>query len=147
MTKDMFLKNIKDAKSSVVWKIMFILAVRLHTPVLFLMLFMGNQNFNLFQLGFMTFFIIYGASHELFVKTSIFLPIFVGYFILAQYWYSLAYSTMPDYNVVTDFFYLVDGWEPSNDFYWARLPNFTLWALFLLMHLLHTICVQFPDRE
>jgi hypothetical protein len=42
MTKDMLVKNIKDSKSSVLWKIMFILAVRLHTPVLFLMLFMGN---------------------------------------------------------------------------------------------------------
>jgi len=48
MTKDMLVKNIKDANSSVLWKIIFIMAVRLHTPVLFLMLFMGNQNFNLF---------------------------------------------------------------------------------------------------
>lgn len=143
MTKDMLVKNIRDAKSSVVWKILFIVAVRLHTPVLFLMLFMGNQNFNLFQLGFMTFFILYGASHTLFIKTSILLPMFVGYFILAQYWWSLSYQSMPTYNVKTDFFYLVDGWQPPsdfNDFYWARLPNLTLWALFVLMHLLHTIC-------
>lgn len=143
MTKDMLVKNIKDTKSSVIWKIMFILAVRLHTPVLYLMLFMGNQNFNLFQLGFMSFFIIYGASHSLYVKTSILLPLFVAWFILSQYWWSLAYATMPDYNVVTDFFYIVDGWEPAQDvedFYFARMPNFTLWALFMLMYLLHKIC-------
>ena len=58
MTKDVLVKNVKDANSSVFWKIMFLIAVKLHTPVLFLMLFIGNQNFNLFQLGFMAFFII-----------------------------------------------------------------------------------------
>jgi hypothetical protein len=42
MTKDMLVKNIKDANSSVFWKIIFIMAVRLHTPMLFLMLFIGN---------------------------------------------------------------------------------------------------------
>lgn len=50
---------------------------------------------------------------------------------------------MPTYDVVTDFFYLVDGWEPSedlDDFYFARMPNITLWALFMLMYLLHKIC-------
>lgn len=42
MTKDALLKNVKDANSSVLWKIIFIITVKLHTPVLFLMLFMGN---------------------------------------------------------------------------------------------------------
>ena len=46
MTKDVLVKNVKDANSSVFWKIMFLIAVKLHTPVLFLMLFIGNQNFN-----------------------------------------------------------------------------------------------------
>lgn len=154
MTKDILVRNVKDANSSILWKIVFILAVRLHTPVLFLMLFMGNsKNFNLFQLGFMFFFIAYGASHSLYVKTSIMLPLFVGFFIVGQYWWSLIYSQqefMLGYNQETDFFYVVDGWTPPenpDNFYWARLPNITLWALFLLMHLLHTICKQFPDRE
>ena len=42
MTKDILVKNVKDANSSVLWKLVFVVAVRLHTPVLFLMLFMGN---------------------------------------------------------------------------------------------------------
>lgn len=89
MTKDVLVKNVKDANSSVLWKIMFLIAVKLHTPVLFLMLFMGNQNFNLFQLGFMAFFIIYGTINSLFIKTSILLPLFVGSFIVSQYWWSV----------------------------------------------------------
>jgi len=48
MTKDMILRNIKNPDSSVIWKFMFIVIINLHTPVLFLMLFMGNSNFNLF---------------------------------------------------------------------------------------------------
>jgi hypothetical protein len=66
-----------------------LIAVKLHTPVLFLMLFIGNQNFNLFQLGFMAFFIIYGTINSLFIKTSILLPLFVGSFIVSQYWWSV----------------------------------------------------------
>jgi hypothetical protein len=150
MTKDTLVKNVKDANSSVLWKLVFVVAVRLHTPVLFLMLFMGNQNFNLFQLGFMFFFIAYGASHSLYVRTSIMLPMFVGYFILSQYFWSLVYKDIDGYNKYTDFLYLVDGWEPPedyHDFYFARMPNLTLWTLFLIMHLLHTINAQFPDTE
>ena len=89
MTKDVLVKNVKDANSSVFWKIMFLIAVKLHTPVLFLMLFIGNQNFNLIQLGFMAFFIIYGTINSLFIKTSILLPLFVGSFIVSQYWWSV----------------------------------------------------------
>jgi hypothetical protein len=48
MTKDMIVRNIKNPESSVIWKFMFIVIINLHTPVLFLMLFMGNSNFNLF---------------------------------------------------------------------------------------------------
>jgi len=91
----------------------------------------------------MFFFVAYGASHSLYVKTSIMLPLFISYFILSQYYWSLIYASMETYNTRTDFFYLVDGWEPPenpNDIYWARLPNITLWGLLLVMHLLHTIC-------
>lgn len=92
MLKDMLIIKIYDAQSSVLWKIVFIMAVHFHTIVLFLMLFIGNQNFNLFQLGFMFFFIAYGASHWLYVKTSILLPLFISYFIATQYYWSLIYD-------------------------------------------------------
>ena len=62
MTRDLIVKNIKDKKSSVLWKFLYIIIINLHTPVLFLMLFIGNSSFNLFNLGFMFFFIVFGAS-------------------------------------------------------------------------------------
>jgi hypothetical protein len=62
MTKDMIVLNVKDKNASVFWKFLFIIIINIHTPVLFLMLFMGNSNFNLFQLGFMFFFVVYGSS-------------------------------------------------------------------------------------
>jgi len=83
MTKDMIVKNLKDKHSNVLWKFLFIIIINLHTPVLFLMLFMGNSNFNLFQLGFMFFFVIYGSSQWLYYRTSILLPMFISYFILS----------------------------------------------------------------
>ena len=146
----MLVKNIKNANSSVFWKIIFIMAVRLHTPMLFLMLFIGNQNFSLFQLGFMFFFVAYGASHSLYVRTSIMLPLFICFFILSQYWWSLEYANIQNYNQNRDFFYLIDGWTPPEDttnFYWFRPPSKTLWGLLMIMHLLHTVCAQFPDGE
>lgn len=48
MVTDKIIQKIKDENSSVLWKILFIVIVYLRTPVLFLMLFIGNQNFNLF---------------------------------------------------------------------------------------------------
>lgn len=42
MTKDMIVKNLKDKNSSVLWKFLFKIIINIHTPVLFLMLFIGN---------------------------------------------------------------------------------------------------------
>lgn len=150
MTKDIIVRKIKDKNSSVLWKIMFMMIINLRTPVLFIMLFIGNQNFNLFTLGFMIFFVAFGASDWLYSRTSIILPSFISYFILCQYYWSLIYSEHLSYNAETDFWYLVDGWTPPsdpNDFYWARKPNLTLWGLLFLMYSLHTIGHLFPDNE
>ena len=105
---------------------MFLIIINIHTPVLFLMLFMGNSNFNLFQLGFMFFFVVYGSSQWLYYRTSIMLPMFISYFILSQYYWSLVYYKYDNYNNKRDFLYMIDGWEPPadiNDFYWSRMPN------------------------
>lgn len=89
MIADLMVERINNKSSSVLWKILFIVLVNIRTPVLFLMLFIGNQNFNLFQLGFMLFFVAFGASELLYNKFSILLPVFISYFILTQYCWSL----------------------------------------------------------
>ena len=140
MTRDVLIKNIKDENSSAVWKIVFIVANRLHIPVLYLMLFIGNQNFSLFQLGFMGFFVAYGTSHQLYIETSFLLPMFISFFILGQYYFRINLKSMPEYDAEADFLFIADKDKDG-------LPNFTLWALLVLMHLLNTICQQFPDSE
>ena len=54
------------------------------------------------------------------------LPMFISYFILSQYYWSLVYYKYDNYNNKRDFLYMIDGWEPPadiNDFYWSRMPN------------------------
>jgi hypothetical protein len=59
----------------------------------------GQLN-NLRNLGFMIFFIVYSASEEAYRKTSNLLVIFLAYFIVGQYAFSLIYLEFkgdPDY--------------------------------------------------
>jgi hypothetical protein len=124
MIADLMVERINDRNSSILWKITFIILVNIRTPVLFLMLFIGNQNFNLFQLGFMLFFVAFGASEKLYKTFSILLPVFISYFILTQYCWSLVQDSPPSflidfveekYNRRTDFLFLIDGWEAPSD--------------------------------
>jgi hypothetical protein len=124
MIADLMVERINDRNSSILWKITFIILVNIRTPVLFLMLFIGNQNFNLFQLGFMLFFVAFGASEKLYKTFSILLPVFISYFILTQYCWSLVQVSPPSflidfveekYNRRTDFLFLIDGWEAPSD--------------------------------
>jgi hypothetical protein len=67
---------------------------------------------------------------------------FISYFILSQYFWSLVYYKYDEYYNKRDFLYLIDGWEPPadiNDFYWTRMPNLQLWGLLFVMHALHAI--------
>lgn len=92
MQKDLIVSKIQDKHSSILWNIMFICILEMHNLVIFLMLFAtGSETFNLFQLGFMLFFVVYSASEWVYRKTSIVLPIFIGFFIMGQYWWSVSY--------------------------------------------------------
>lgn len=66
MIKDLIVDKIKSASSNVLWKFGFIIIVSMHSIIIFLMLFAGNQSFNMFQLGFMFFFVAYSASDYLY---------------------------------------------------------------------------------
>jgi hypothetical protein len=89
MVKDLIVRKIKSSDSLVLWKMGFIFMLSMHNVIIFFMLFAGNQKFNLFQLGFMFFFVAYSASEFLYQKTSILLPIFISFFISAQYYWSV----------------------------------------------------------
>jgi hypothetical protein len=128
MTKDILVKKLKHERSSLLWKLLFIVAVRLHTPVLYLMLFFGSQNLSLFQLGFMGFFVAYSASDTLYMQTSVLLPAFVSVFILSQYYWS--YNFNEDYDYKADFYFIG---QPN------QMPSLSLWILMLLMNLIHLV--------
>ena len=97
MMKDFLIDKIKDPDSNVFWKFLTIFLLQMQYIVLFLMLFLGQDKFNLFQIGFMIFFVVYGASDYLLRKTSILLPMFVSFFILIRYHWTLVWMYYPDY--------------------------------------------------
>lgn len=110
MIKDLIVSKIKSPDSVVLWKLGFIFMLSMHNVIIFLMLFAGNQKFNLFQLGFMFFFVAYSASEFLYEKTSILLPIFISFFISGQYYWSVRYLKHKDTYHQRDFFNMIDGW-------------------------------------
>lgn len=149
MVKDLIVRKIKSNDSLVLWKLGFIFMLSMHNVIIFFMLFAGNQKFNLFQLGFMFFFVAYSASEFLYQKTSILLPIFISFFISAQYYWSVQYTKHIGTYHERDFLNMIDGWEPSDasNFYWARLPNLKLWVLLIVMNALHSVAGMFPDYD
>ncbi len=150
MVKDLIVSKIKSPNSNVLWKLGFIFMLSMHNVIIFFMLFAGNQKFNLFQLGFMFFFVAYSASEFLYQKTSILLPIFISFFISAQYYWSVQYTKHIDtYHNERDFLNMIDGWEPTDgqSFYWARLPSLKLWVLLIVMNALHSVAGMFPDYD
>ena len=48
MKKDLILKTIQNPESNVFWKILFVILLKLHTLIIFLMLFAGKKDFTLF---------------------------------------------------------------------------------------------------
>lgn len=116
-----------------------------------MLLFLGKSKFNMFQIGFMFFFVAYGSSDYLFRKTSVLLPMFISFFIIIRYIWSLVWVNFPNYEQQSDFFNMVDGWVPPADYetnrYWARKPNMVYWGLLFMMTLLHTINRFFPDSN
>ena len=58
---------------------------------------------------------------------------FISFFILGQYYFRINLKSMPEYDAEADFLFIADKDKDG-------LPNFTLWALLVLMHLLNTIC-------
>lgn len=128
------------ANENIIWCFLVMFLLNLHTIVLFLLVYIGySDDFTLFQLISMFFFVFYSASDFFFRKTSILLPIFISVFILGQYIYSLNYESMDAHKWDGDFYFFKHGWEPPADGsnYWARKPNINLWIMLVMMATLH----------
>lgn len=90
MAFDFLSGKINDQEAAIGWSFLFIFLMNLHTVMLLVLVFFGQTgNFTVFQLGNMMFFVVYSASDYLYAKTSILMPLFMSFFILAQYLYSL----------------------------------------------------------
>jgi hypothetical protein len=112
ITQQFILNKVRDPSSWLLWKLMFLFSLKLHTPVLIFIWFFGSQQFNFFRLGFMLFFIIFGASQRLYLVLSWIMPAFVSFFICGQYLWPLAKDTwqpMITYNQKVDFLYILQS--------------------------------------
>ena len=85
--------KIKSPNASVVYKLAYFIFKHIHSVVLVILFIQGSGNLNSFKsLGFMLFFVVYTAYHQTYRSTSFLLIMFVSFFIIAQYQFSLVYQ-------------------------------------------------------
>lgn len=156
--KSYFFKRCRD---STVYKFLFFFLKHIQTLVLICLFFNGAQNLNHFRnLGFMLFFVIYTASMELYRKTSKALVLFVAFFIVGEYFYSLEYHRFEikgetKLTAMQKRFEWLSFWNVSNPPNWKQgssiffrhTPNIFDWAVLLLMNLLNLINYFFRDKK
>lgn len=149
--KSYFFKRCRD---STVYKFLFFFLKHIQTLVLICLFINGAQNLNHFRnLGFMLFFVVYTASMDLYRKTSKALVLFVAFFIVGEYFYSLEYHRF-DKAMQQRFewlsFWNTDNppsWKPGSSIFFRHTPNIFDWLVLLLMNLLNLINYFFRDKK
>ena len=157
--KSYFFKRCKD---STVYKFLFFFLKHIQTLVLICLFINGAQNLNHFRnLGFMFFFVIYTANMELYRQTSKALVLFVAFFIVGEYFFSLEYHrfdqkplTNTDKIMMKRFEWLSfynkanpPNWKPGSSIRFRHTPNIFDWAVLLLMNLLNLINYFFRSKQ
>ena len=92
LLKNFMYKKIKEGTNSIGWNFLYFFFKYIQCIVLVILFINGaGQLNNLRNLGFMIFFIVYSASEEAYRNTGNLLIIFLAYFIVGQYAFSLIY--------------------------------------------------------
>lgn len=87
-------RKITSPNASVIYKLAYFILKYIHTVVLVILFLQGSDNLNSARsLGFMLFFVVYTAYPETYRSTSFLLIIFISFFIVAQYQFSLVYQS------------------------------------------------------
>lgn len=94
---DFFANRIASTEYSVAWKFIFFMLKYIQTLVLVALFLNGSNSLNSMRnIGFMVFFVIYTTSEYLYRTTSKLLTMFISFFILGQYYFSLNYMKYED---------------------------------------------------
>lgn len=101
------------------------------------------------NLGFMVFFVVYTAYEWLYRKTGVILILFVSFFIVAQYYFSLHYRIFVDDKYIRNQFkfYTIfpeDSTDPfgirgKESMYFRLKPTPIDWVILLLMSVLNSL--------
>lgn len=147
--------KIEDKNSSRFWKLLFFVLKNIQQGVLILLFLNGANNLNHFDnLGFILFFVVYTTSEWLYRKTCKLLTIFISFFILGQYYFSLRYKVYMEDPVLARRmewlnFYQTEkqvAWTPGSSIYFRHTPYPFFWFLLILMSLLNLINVLYVDK-
>lgn len=108
------------------------------------------------NLGFMVFFVTFTAQEWLYRKLNFLLIIFVGFFIIGQYYYSLVYMKFkddPDFVERLAWWNIYEGdkhpnWQPGDSVYFRHTPYVRDWFVLILMSALRFINIFFTaDKD
>ena len=160
---DMYFNNIYKKKlisshTSILWKLTLYPLRRVHY-LIFIILFViesrTEKSINHFMnLGFIFFFAVYITFDWLYRKTAIILLVFMSWFIISQYYYSLHYkviSTDSKINLKCEWWgmWLTNNkpeWKDNSSIYFRYAPDVEIWVLLIIFKLLNVINVLLRDR-
>jgi len=97
LLKEFMVRKITSPNASVIYKLVYFVLKYIHTLVLVILFIQGSGTLNSARsLGFMLFFVVYTAYPEIYRSTSFLLIIFISFFIVAEYQFSLVYQSYVD---------------------------------------------------
>jgi hypothetical protein len=145
---NIFIEKIYDKNCSIMWKFLFLFLKYIQSIVLITLFVQGSDNLNhLKNLGFMIFFVAYTASEKLYRSTSVFLTIFIAFFLLGQYYFSLNYKKSMNDKILMgrlewlNFFDTnkMPTWSETTSIYFRYTPYLFDWGVLICMSILNTI--------
>lgn len=152
--KDFMIMKIMSPNASIAWKFAYFFLKYIHSVVLVILFIQGSGSLNNARsLGFMLFFVMYTAYPETYRSTSFLLIIFISFFIVAQYQFSLVYQSYEeDKQLMQEKLWMgfyskgsEPNWKYGDSVYWRHKPEGFYWVLLILMFVLKMINQVFID--
>jgi len=153
----MYKKKLISSHTNILWKLTLYPLRRFHYLILFTLFILATRDMkdlnSFMNLGFIFFFAAYITFDRFYRLTSKSLLLFMSYFIIAQYYYSLNYHLFSrDLANKCEWYGLWSksyepNWKYGSGVYFNYAPDPRVWIFLIIFKLLNMINVLFSDRK
>jgi len=155
----MYKKKLISSHTNILWKLSLYPLRRFHYIILLTLFILATRDMKdmntIMNLGFIFFFAAYITFDRFYRKTSKSLTIFMSWFILTQYYYSLNYHRFENNDKLANKCKWYGLWSKSNkpnwkigsSVYFKYAPDARVWIFLIVFKLMNMINVLFSDRK